>query len=132
MIVDEIDRERKLLRQRDEAMMALRAAGKSYADIAREFGMSLENVRKRIQYTQRQQQMDRSTNPFKKILPTTARILKLSGLNTVQQVVERYFAQELLTIHGFGFKALRDVEKHFVPGYRYQRGIGITQTTTLA
>ncbi|MGV1045244.1 sigma factor-like helix-turn-helix DNA-binding protein [Limnohabitans sp.] len=132
MIVDEIDRERKLLRQRDEAMMALRAAGKSYADIAREFGMSLENVRKRIQFTQRQQQMERSTNPFEKILPTTARILKLSGLNTVQQVVERYFAKELLTIHGFGFKALRDVEKHFVPGYRYQRGIGITQTTTLA
>ena len=132
MIVDEIDRERKLLRQRDEAMMALRAAGKSYADIAREFGMTRENVRKRIQYTQRQQQMERSTNPFERILPNTARILKLSGLNTVQQVVEQYFAQELLTIHGFGFKALRDVEKHFVPGCRYQRGIGITQTATLA
>ena len=132
MIVDEIDRERKLLRQRDEAMIALRAAGKSYADIARDFDMCLENVRKRIQYTQGQQQMERSTNPFERILPNTARILKLSGLSTVEQVVERYFPQELLTIHGFGTKALRDVEKHFVPGYRYQRGIGITRTATLA
>lgn len=130
MIVDEIDSERKLLRQRDEAMMALRAAGQSYADIAQNFDMTRENVRKRIQYTQRQQQMERSTNPFERILPNTARILKLSGLNTVQQVVEQYFAQELLTIHGFGFKALRDVEKNFVPGYRYQRGIGITRTAT--
>ena len=131
MIVDEIARERMLRHQRDVAMIALRASGKSYADIARDFDMTGDNVRKRIQYTQRQQQMERSNNPFERILPHTARILKLSGLATAQQVVDRYFAQDLLTIHGFGFKALRDVEQHFVPGYRYQRGIGITRTEPL-
>lgn len=132
MIIDEIARERMLRHQRDEAMVAARAAGKSYAEIARVFDMSRENVRQRIQLSQRQQQLERSTNPFERIPPHTARILKLSGLNTVQQVVERYFAQDLLTIHGFGFKALRDVEQHFVPGYRYQRGRGITRTAPLA
>ncbi|MGV0961567.1 MAG: hypothetical protein ACOYB1_17220 [Limnohabitans sp.] len=127
-MIDEIARQRMLRRQRDEAMIAARAAGKTYAEIAREFSLCVESVRQRIQYTLRQQQSEQSANPFDRIQPNTARILKLSGLVTAQQIVERYFAQDLLTIHRFGFAALRDVEKHFVPGYRYVRGIGITRT----
>jgi len=102
-------------RKRDEAMIAAHAAGKTYAEIAREFGVSSSLVSQRIQYTLRQQQIEQSTDPFERIQPHTARVLKLAGLDTVEQVLEKYFAEELLQIRGFGRKALRDVEKHFLP-----------------
>jgi len=120
--MDAIARERMRRRKRDEAMVAARAEGKTYAEIGREFGLSQSSVRMRIRYTLRQQQLERSADPFDRIKPHTARALELAGLTTVEQVVAKYVAGELLGIPHFGRKALRDIETHFLPGHQGSPG----------
>lgn len=122
--MDSIARKRLLRRKRDEAMIAARAMGKTHSEIGREFGLSGSTVAQRIKYTTRQQQLEQSKNPFDRIKPHTARVLKAAGLMTIEQVFEKYFAAELLDIPQFGYKALRDVEQQFALGYEYSRTRG--------
>lgn len=120
--MDAIARERMRRRQRDEAMVASRAKGKTYAEIGREFGLSKSSVPMRIRYTLRQQQLEQSADPFDRIKPHTARALELAGLTTVEQVVAKYIAGGLLRIPGFGRKAMHDIETHFLPGRQCSPG----------
>ena len=113
--MESIATQRLRRRKRDEAMTAAHAAGKTYAEISREFGVSSSLVPKRIQFILRQKQIEQSADPFDRIQPHTARVLKSIGLETVEQVLAKYFAEELLQVRGFGRKALHDVEKHFLP-----------------
>ena len=61
---------------------------------------------------------DEAEYPFGMLSPRTARLLQGQGLTRVDQVATLY-PEALLNIRGFGFKSLREVEKHFLPGQRY-------------
>lgn len=65
------------------------------------------------------QRLVQGVDPLDKLTPRTARLLRGHGLTTVAQVVEAYHAVTLLDIRNFGFKSLREVEKHFLPGHHY-------------
>ena len=61
---------------------------------------------------------DEAADPFGMLSPRTARLLRGQGLTRVDQVTALY-PEALLDIRGFGFKSLREVEKHFLPGQHY-------------
>lgn len=61
---------------------------------------------------------DEAADSFGMLSPRTARLLQGQGLTRVDQVATLY-PEALLDIRGFGFKSLREVEKHFLPGQHY-------------
>lgn len=61
--------------------------------------------------------LDSNPDPFGNLSIRTARLLRGQGLMTVQLVA--MYPEGLLGIRNLGFKSLREIEKHFLPGSHY-------------
>ena len=110
-LCEQITPEREARRKRDQEIVAAREAGQSYAAIGRAFRMSDDNVKDRIERFHRNKRMHESIDPFVKLTPRTLRLLRGEELTTVEKVVEVYRRNELFSIHNFGTKSLREIEK---------------------
>ena len=105
--------EREVRSQRDQNIFTAWEAGVTYASIGREFGMSGQNVKDRIERFNRNKQSHESIDPFSHLTSRTLRLLHGEGLTTVQQVVDAHRKNKLLRIVSFGTKSLREIEKWF-------------------
>lgn len=54
-------------------------------------------------------------DPLGPLTPRVRRLSESHQLRSVEQIAARY-PERLLAIRGFGFKALREVEHHVIPG----------------
>ena len=116
-MLERINRERELRRQRDQKIVEAWELGESYVAIGRTFGMSRDNAKNRIERYYREQQRQKSSNPF--VLTTCVRlrsslkILQHENITTISMVVDKYQRNELLSIRNFGCKSLREIEMLF-------------------
>jgi transposase len=114
-MLEKISQDQERRRERDRRIVAARESGQSYAAIGREFGLSAGNVKDRIKRYFREQQKAASDDPFVKLSSRTLKILQREGLMTADRVFRLYRRNELLCLHGFGTKSLREIEKWFHP-----------------
>lgn len=112
-LIDLIQREREARFERDKAIVAAREGGLSYAAIGKMFQLSGANIKDRIDRFHRKRIIAESLDPFVKLSPTTSKLLQAHGLTTIDGVVAAYHRNQLLNIHNFGRKRLREVEKWF-------------------
>lgn len=110
-ILEKIRRDRERRCERDRQIVTAREAGQTYAAIGRQFNLSGENVKARIDRYFREKRNEESDDPFVKLGSRTLKTLQREGLMTVDKVLELHRRNELLCIHGFGRKSLREVEK---------------------
>ena len=112
-ILEKIRRDRERRRERDQKIVAAREAGQTYAAIGRQFTLSGENVKARIDRYFREKRREESDDPFVKLSSRTLKILQREGLVTIDKVLALHRHNKLLCIRGFGRKSLREVEKWF-------------------
>jgi len=112
-MLERINRERELRRQRDQKIVEAWELGESYVAIGRTFGMSRDNAKNRIERYYREQQRQKSSNPFDKLSSRTLKILQHENITTISMVVDKYQLNELLSIRNFGCKSLREIEMLF-------------------
>ena len=112
-MLERINRERELRRQRDQKIVEAWELGESYVAIGRAFDLSRDNVKDRIERYYREQEREKSSNPFDKLTSRTLKILQHENITTIAKVVDKYQRNELLSIRYFGCKSLREIEEWF-------------------
>ncbi len=105
--------ERDALAERDKRIVEARDSGLSNAAIGRMFQLSRSNVKNRIDRFHKKRIIAESLDPFVKLSPKTFKLLQAHGLTTIDEVVAAYHRNQLLKIHDFGRKRLKEIEKWF-------------------
>ena len=116
---DEIARQREVRRLRDQAIFNARKNGQTCAEIAKAFGISKGNVAVRIKLWKQKTERVISNDPFENLTHRTATLLRSQGLTTAKQVQDLH-PHGLLEIRNLGYKSLREIEDHFLPGQHYE------------